>query len=96
MLINGEGLNNIRYAEDTVIPADTVEGLQKHISRIAEESCRFGLDFQYKKNKYIVISKNTIPPRQLLVNQQPTTQASNYCYLGTNLNDVGSLDRNKR
>lgn len=87
ILINGERLNNIRYADDTIVFADSLEGLQSLITRIANFSKEYGLDFNIKKTKYMVISKNNIPPGQLLVNQQPVIRVSNYVYLGTNVND---------
>lgn len=87
ILIGGERLNNIRYADDTIIFADTLEGLQALISSVAETSQRYGLDFNIKKTKYMTISKNQIPVGQLLVNQKPVTYVSGYVYLGTNIND---------
>ena len=87
ILINGKRLNNIRYADDTIIFADSMEGLQTLVERVAETSQLYGLDFNVKKTKYMVISKNQIPHEQLMINNQPITTVNSYTYLGTNLND---------
>jgi len=48
IFINGTRLNNLRYADDTIVFADTVEGL---MDRITETSSRYGLDIIRNKIK---------------------------------------------
>lgn len=45
ILVNGERLNTIRYAVDTIIFAGSLEGLQTLITRTAECSKQYGHDF---------------------------------------------------
>lgn len=86
ILINGERINNIRYADDAIIFADSLEGLQTLMTRITETSQHYGLDLNTRKTKYMVISKRPILNTQLTINQQLIERVESYTYLGTNLN----------
>lgn len=87
ILINGEKLNNIRYADDTVVFADTLEGLQELIDKITTSSQKYGLDINASKTKFMIISKTYIPNCHIQSNHQPIERVSKYTYLGTNIND---------
>ena len=87
IMVNGERLNNFRYADDTIVFADSLQNLQALVTNIAEVSQRYGLDLNVKKTKYMVISKNRAPPGQLMVNQQQVEQVRSYTYLGSNINE---------
>ena len=60
--INGENINNIRYADDTVLIADSEEDLQRLLDITIEKSEEMGLTLNVKKTKCMVISKKTIAP----------------------------------
>ena len=49
ILVNGQRLNNIRYADDTVVFTDNPADLQHLMSRIARVSQQYGLDFNVDK-----------------------------------------------
>lgn len=70
-LINGECLDNIRYADDAVVFADSLEGLKALITRTTEISQFYKLDLNTSKTKCIVINKRPILNTQLTINQQP-------------------------
>ena len=53
----GENINNIRYADDTVLIADSEENLQMLLNITIEKSKEMGLTFNVKKTKCMVISK---------------------------------------
>ena len=55
--VNGRFVNNIRYADDTVIIANSQEGLQNLINAITREGDAFGLKINTEKTKTMVISK---------------------------------------
>nr|CAH7764639.1 unnamed protein product [Callosobruchus chinensis] len=61
MKVNGRFVNNIRYADDTVILANSQTGLQKRINAVTNEGDAFGLTINKDKTKTVVISdgKNT-------------------------------------
>lgn len=48
VLVNDKPLNNIRY-DDTVIFADSLEGLQQLMNKVNEVSKRYGLKMTIKK-----------------------------------------------
>lgn len=85
--LNGERLNNIRYADDTVIFADSLENLQILMNRVTESSQRQGLEINITKTKLMIISKSNIPRCHLMINQKPIEQVKKYTYLGTTVND---------
>ena len=60
--INGENINNIRYADDTVLIADSEENLQRLLDITIEKSEEMGLTLNIKKTECMVISKKAIVP----------------------------------
>ena len=50
-------LNNIRYVDDTVIIANSQEGLQNLINAITREGDALGLEIKTEKTKTMIISK---------------------------------------
>lgn len=68
--INGTRLNNIRYADDTLIFADSAEGLQTLVNKVANVSRKYGLDINSKKTKCILISKNNSQNFSLTISNQ--------------------------
>lgn len=84
--INGENINNIRYADDTAVFADSLENLQELMTRITETSQRYGLPLNIKKTKYMIISKNTNHPGQLTVNGKVIEKVKTHTYLGATIN----------
>ena len=55
--INGENINNIRYADDTVLIADSEENLQRLLDITIEKSEEMGLTLNVKKTECMVVSK---------------------------------------
>lgn len=70
ILVNGIPINNIRYADDTVLLAETMEGLQQLLDQIVRTSEEFGLTLNIQKTKYMVITKSRIPVEQLLIEDE--------------------------
>ena len=56
--INGIPINNLRYAEDTVVIAETPEDIHILINRIVECSEEYGLSLNISKIKIMVVSKS--------------------------------------
>lgn len=86
--INGLRLNNLRYADDTIVFADTLEGLQKLMDKITETSKQYGLDINTGKTKFMIISKKDIKGANLYINQARIERVSQYNYLGTIINEL--------
>ena len=49
--IAGRNLNNLRYADDTTLMADSEEELKSFLMKVKEESEKVGLKFNIQKTK---------------------------------------------
>lgn len=78
--INGTRLNNLRYADDTIVFTDSIKGLQLLMDRIIEASMRYGLDINTNKTKFMIISKEDITVVHLSINQSRIEK-----YINTNI-----------
>lgn len=85
--VNGELVNNIRYADDTVLIADSLEGLQELVNRVAHASEQYGLELNIKKTKYMVISKSPVQHGALRYRNEAIERVDRFTYLGCNIND---------
>ena len=85
--VNGELINNIRYADDTVLLADSLEGLQELVNRVTHASKQYGLELNIKKTKYMVISKLPDHNGVLYCANEPIERVASFTYLGSNIND---------
>ncbi|RUS71508.1 hypothetical protein EGW08_020721 [Elysia chlorotica] len=63
MNISGQNINNIRYADDTALVAETPEQLQALLDKVNEESEKCGLAMNAKKTKVMVINRKDITPK---------------------------------
>ena len=85
--INGISINNFRYADDTVLLADSPEALQRLIDRIEVASRQYSMRLNIGKTKIMIISKNQNINHQFLLNNEVLTRVQNFTYLGCNLNE---------
>lgn len=83
----GETINNIRYADDTAIMAESIEDLQFLIDRVTRECSNNGLSINTSKTKMLVVSKRDVGHTQLIVNNEPITKVNHFKYLGCWIND---------
>ena len=84
--VGGVNINNIRYADDTVIIADTTEKLQALVDMVKRESEKMGLKINIKKTEVVVASKNSEPPNcNIIIDNTRIKQASNFIYLGSTI-----------
>ncbi|MGX9987587.1 reverse transcriptase domain-containing protein [Soonwooa purpurea] len=91
-IIGGHNLNNIRYADDTVLIADTEKKLQELLQKVAKESAGKGLSINYKKTECMVISKKTNQKCTLQVGNTRIKQVQKFKYLGSVLTEDGKCD----
>lgn len=96
--IGGRNINNLRYADDTVLIADTKVKLQVLLNRVKEESGNRGLTINARKTKCMVMSKNIPVPRmRLICGDQVVEQVGKFNYLGSVVSeDVRCDDEIKR
>ena len=82
--VNGSPISNIRYAEDTVLMADSAETLQQLLSSLQAESRKRGLIINKKKTKIMVINKKSeIPQSNIFLDEQKLEQKCQFEYLGS-------------
>ena len=53
--IAGTNINNLRYAEDTTLMAESEEELKSLLMKVKEESEKVGLKLNIKRGCYIII-----------------------------------------
>ena len=51
MKIAGKNINNLRYADDTMLMAESEEELKSHLMKVKEESGKVGLKLNIQKTK---------------------------------------------
>ena len=82
--IHGQNLNNLRYADDTALIADSEKNLQEIVSCVKSESSKKGLDMNIKKTKTMIISRNPAGKKlNIEVDGQYLEQIEKMKYLGT-------------
>ncbi|KAL3278231.1 hypothetical protein HHI36_013569 [Cryptolaemus montrouzieri] len=63
--INGVNVNSIRYADDTVLIADSDEGLQRLLNSVSNTCNEFGMKINVKKTKVMIIKKSKNVPQPI-------------------------------
>lgn len=86
ILINGEPINNIRYADDTALMATSVEDLQLLLDRTKSKCEENGLKINTGKTKYMVISRRPNNTNLFIDNVQ-IQRVDKFKYLGSYIND---------
>ena len=84
--MNRETINIIRYADDTVILASSLEDLQTRLEKINATKVKYGLNLNTLKTKYMTISKNELPPMVLTLDRETIKRVERYTYLGSMVN----------
>ena len=88
--IGGHNINNIRYADDTVLTADSEEKLQELLNKVVEESKNKGLELNSKKTESMIITRKTsIPKCEIKIEENTIKQANSFKYLGTQITSDG-------
>lgn len=86
--ISGQTINNIRYADDTILIASSMTGLQKLLNKLSNISEDYGLQINFNKTKYMIISrKSQHETATLKIKSTEIERVKKYNYLGTQLNE---------
>lgn len=82
--INGVLINNLKYADDTVLIADSDQGLQKLITKINEVSKRYCLNINPEKTKCMIFNKESVNTKTSVItcDNKELKQVSEVKYLG--------------
>ncbi|GFO43596.1 retrovirus-related pol polyprotein from type-1 retrotransposable element r2 [Plakobranchus ocellatus] len=88
--VGGKNINNLRYADDTVLIAENKEDLQKLLNIVEEESRKKGLELNSKKTEVMVISRKQESPKcDIFINEVKLKQTEKFKYLGTIISNDG-------
>ncbi|GFO09658.1 endonuclease-reverse transcriptase, partial [Plakobranchus ocellatus] len=92
--VGGQNINNLRYADNTVLIAENKEDLQKLLNIIEEESRKKGLELNSKKTEVMVINcKQESPKCDIFINEVKLKQTEKFKYLGTIISNDGKTNR---
>ena len=91
--VGGRNVNNIRYADDTVLIADSKEKLQKLLDTVKTKSEVHGLKINASKTEILVVSKKEANPQCVIaVDGKEIKQVQQFSYLGSNIKSDGRCD----
>ena len=92
--VGGQNVNNIRYADDTVLIADSEDGLRHLLQVVKDASEEKGLSINVAKTECLVISKEQRQPRcSLEVDGCRVKQVDKFCYLGSWITSNGRCEK---
>lgn len=91
--INGRTINNLRYADDTVLLAESEHELQELMTQVNHTSQEYGLEINTEKTQTMIISKtNDHPLLNIQVNGEMLKQVKSYLYLGHLITEDGRCE----
>ena len=86
LLINGLSINNLRYADDTVLLAQSEGDFQALVKKVREQSEKYAMKLNVKKTQVLVATKKKeeeIPVTDMRVNGVKLLQVKRFKYFGT-------------
>ena len=84
LVVGGNNINNLRYADDTVLIATSEEQLQVLVDKVVLESAKKGLCVNTKKTECMVVTKKRdIPTCNFWVHTTEIKQVNWFSYLGS-------------
>ena len=91
MKIGGRRFSNLRFADDTLLIANSAEELLEFLQRLEEESRNYGLRINVAKTKVMIVDRNTENQRRprKIGNFEVV---DNFIYLGSVLHNSGSCE----
>ena len=94
----GEYLNNLRYADDTVLIAESEEELQKLVDAVKEGSLAYGLEMNTKKTKTMIVRRDTKDGSRVNIKVDGVVleQVESYQYLGQIITEDGRCENEIR
>ena len=91
--VGGRNINNLRYADDTVLIADSEQKLQTLLTTAMVKSEEKGLQLNTKKTECMVISKKAnVPTTNILCKGEKIKQVKNFKYLGYTITQDGKSE----
>ena len=92
--MGGLKINNLRYADDTVLLAENEKDLQEIAEKVKVESEKSGLLMNVKKTKTMVFTKSLdIPKISITIDGKIVEQVSSFAYLGALVTEDGRCEK---
>ncbi|XP_073942535.1 uncharacterized protein [Choristoneura fumiferana] len=86
--VGGRVINNLRYADDTTLLAQTKEDMENLLTRLETTSLKFGLSINREKTKMMIVDR----AEQIRTNVQSIANCEvvqSYIYLGSTISSTG-------
>ena len=83
--IAGRNINNLRYADDTTLMAESEEDLKRLLMKVKEESEKVGLRLNIQKTK--IMASSPITSRE--IDGKTVETVSDFIFLGSNITADG-------
>ena len=98
VVIGGMSIKDLRFADDTLLIAESEEELQKLVTQVEENSKEYGLEMNVKKTKTMVIRRDVKEECniKIKVNGKTLEQVKKYVYLGHLITEDGRCDQEIR
>ena len=88
--VNEVNINNIRYADDTVLISTSPRELQKMLNELEKISEQYGMSINVKKKGCLVVTKlETVPRLTLFLKGNSIKQTEHFRYLGSLISSNG-------
>ena len=97
IIVGGHMINNLRYADDIVLIANSQENLQILLNIVITESDNVGLTLNVKKTESMVITKCCLAPTcEINIDQSTLKRVNVFKYLGTMITENGRNEKEIR
>ena len=84
-LESGRNINNLRYADDTTIMAESKEELKSLLMKVKEESEKFGLKLNIQKTKIMAFG----PITSCQIDGETMETVTDFIFLGSKITEDG-------
>ena len=92
--IGGVNINNLRYADDTVLIAENSMDLQALLTAVSEKGKSYGMEMNITKTRSMVVSRNKpVPNISIKIEGKPIQQVDSIIYLGFMTTEDGKCDK---
>ena len=78
-------MNNMRYADDAVLIAGSMQEIQELVNRVVSKSDKAGLLLNVDKTKVMKIEANSPSDKSLVINGETVEEINHYNYLGATI-----------
>ena len=88
VIVGGVNINNLTYADDTVLPTDSEGSLQTILNEVNEAGKAFNMKVNAKKTKTLIITKKDDKPKiSTTIDGTDIEQDTNFLYLGQKMTE---------